>query len=253
MFKSILYVAGILFMLSCQTPTQQEEGKENNLQTSTTDDLSQIGRKNYAVIWKWTTTNAELVSENSPKISQELTELWKKDVIENAYYDVNPTINKLANFPGISFFLKAKTYESAEVMLNQLTIVKKGIATYSLYPVGIQYLGRDSKIVEQHGGITNSFVAVWTTKSGVEIEADLLQAQARAIQTLWNKGHIENVYFDIEGTQKANNEMDFVFFINAKTKEEAQEVCNNLPFAQNSIATYNLHPVGVFWMGHYEN
>ncbi|MGB0428525.1 MAG: hypothetical protein ACPGEC_06325, partial [Flavobacteriales bacterium] len=63
------------------------------------------------------------------------------------------------------------------------------------------------------------------------------------------KGTIENVYFDIEGTQKQNKKQDFVFFINSKSMQEARELCESLPFSKNKLASFELHEVGEFWMG----
>jgi hypothetical protein len=47
---------------------------------------------------------------------------------------------------------------------------------------------------------------------------------------LWNAGKIENVYFDIEGTQTEKNNEDFVFYANANTEEEARALCESLTF-----------------------
>ena len=63
---------------------------------------------------------------------------------------------------------------------------------------------------------------------------------------------IENVYFDVPGTVENNAVADFVFFVNANSKEEAKEICYNLPFAKQHLAAYTLHPVGVLWMGIHE-
>lgn len=60
---------------------------------------------------------------------------------------------------------------------------------------------------------------------------------------------IENVYFDIEGTQKSNEITDFVFFINANTIEEAKNICSQMPFVKENISSFKLYSVGVFWLG----
>ena len=130
-----------------------------------------------------------------------------------------------------------------------MTIVKKGIAVYTIYPVGVNYLGRNDKVLKEKAMATHSFVAVWETKPNAKPNDELTKSQSDAVLKLWNEAVIENVYFDIEGTQKANNETDFVFFVNANSKDEAKTVCDGLPFAKENIASYKLLPVGVFWLG----
>lgn len=98
--------------------------------------------------------------------------------------------------------------------------------------------------------MTKSFVTVWRTNNKPTDE--LTQAQNDKILELWNAGKIENVYFDIEGTQIANSKTDFVFYANTNTKEEAIAICESLPFFKENIATYKIYEVGVFWMGKYE-
>ena len=236
--------------LSCGDKSQKKEtDNSTNTETSVSDDLSKIGRENYAVIWKWTTTDEQLVSDNSVTVSNELTSLWKKGIVENTYYNSDSKVDKLSYFPNISFSLKAESYESAEIILNNLTVVKKGIATYKIHPIGTLWLDRKHKTIDRNG-MTKSFATVWTTTGKPTDE--LTQEQNDKVLELWNTGKIENVYFDIEGTQKANSKTDFVFYANANTKEEAITICESLPFFKENIASYKIHEVGVFWMGKYE-
>ncbi len=249
---SVLFV--IVLMISCnnkqdkKTITTVEEKITNIPQV----DNSKFGRSNYAVVWKWTTKDVQLVQDNLVTIASETNNLWKKDVITDAYYNPNAKVDKLEYFPNISFFLKAKSYEEAEVILNKLTIVKKGIAIYTIYPVGTKWLGRNDEKINNKG-ITNSYVAVWTKENKEKLTDDLTKLQADSILKLWNEGTIENVYFDIEGTQKLNNKTDFVFFVNVNTEEEARKICDQLPFVKEKIASYKMHEVGVFWLGEFEN
>lgn len=69
---------------------------------------------------------------------------------------------------------------------------------------------------------------------------------------LCNEGLIENVYFDVAGTQKQNDVTDFVMFVNTNTETEAREILDNLPFSNKNIAHYQLFSVGVHWMGEYK-
>lgn len=247
MKHTFIYFAVSLLIFSCNDTKKEalEPTKSETVELSTSE-TSQIGRNNYAVVWKWTTTDVQLVIDNSASISEELTSLWKQDIVENTYYNSNSKVDKLSYFPNISFFLKAASYEDAEVILNKLTIVKKGIAVYNIYPVGNLWLDRKFKTIHENG-LTKSFVTVWKTKS--KPTDKITKAQNDKILELWNNGKVENAYFDIEGTQSANNTTDFVFYANANTKEEAIAMCESLPFFKENIATYNIHEVGVFWMG----
>lgn len=250
MKHAFLFLATSLFIFSCGNNTKEanNETRSKTVETISTTETSKIGRNNYAVVWNWTTTDVQLVTENVATISEELTALWKEDVVENAYYNSDAKVDKLSYFPNISFFIKAASYESAEVILNKLSVVKKGIALYNIYPVGNLWLDRKFKTIHENG-MTKSYVTIWSTNK--KPEDGLTKSQNDKILALWNIGKIENVYFDIEGTQKANNKTDFVFYANANTEEEARAICESLPFYKENIATYKLHEVGVFWMGKY--
>ncbi|MDG1309936.1 MAG: hypothetical protein P8P13_05485 [Flavobacteriaceae bacterium] len=250
MKKSILTLTISILFLSCGGKSQKKETDNSpNTETSVGNDLSKIGRENYAIIWKRTTSDEQLVTDNLVTISNELTALWKKGIVENTYYNSDSKVDKFSYFPNISFSLRAESYESAEVILNKLTIVKKGIAVYKIYPIGTLWLDRKHKTIHENG-MTKSFATVWTTTGKPTDE--LTKEQNDKVLELWNAGEIENVYFDIEGTQKPNSKTDFIFYANANTKEEAIAICESLPFFKENIATFKTHSVGVFWTGKHE-
>lgn len=254
MQKILLFTISLL-ILSCQAEQTQkvESTSENTDQQSLKNtNQSQVGRANYAVIWTWTTDDSDLVSKHLPNISTELTNLWKKDIIENTYFDIDSPTDKLADFANITFFLKAHSITEAQSILDQLIVVKENIASYQLHPVGLLWLDRETEVIREKG-ITKSFATVWTTTTKSEISDELRLAQNDKVLELWKAGTIENVYFDIEGTQKENTKTDFVFFVNANTEEEANAICHALPFYSNNIATYEIYQSGVFWMGKYEH
>ena len=253
--KNIIFLAIVALLLSCNNQSkEQESSNESTPQVGTSEvDESRIGRQNFAVIWRWKTTDKQLVSDNAVTITNELMTLWKNDVVENAYYDSDAKIDKFEDFPNISFFIKAKSLEEAETILNRLTVVKKEISEYTIYPVGMKWLGRQSDTIQKKG-VTKSYVSVWTTL-GLSDKPDadkLLKKQSDTMLDLWNNGIVENVYLDLEGEFAKNDQTDFVFFVNADSKKEAQEILNNLPFAMEEVASYQIFPVGFFWMGEYK-
>ncbi|MEM9833129.1 MAG: hypothetical protein AAF944_21020 [Bacteroidota bacterium] len=252
----LLLLSSLLF-IGCSSPQEKNEGANPDESESSLEPVTQqkYGRANYAVVWKWATTDAALIKDNIVPISNELTDLWKQDIIENAYFDAEPKTNQLANLANIAFFLKAKDQAAARSVLDGLTVVTKNIATYQLYPVGQLWLDRKTETINEKG-ITKSYATVWTTtKSPFQEEGadQLLKKQSDVILSLWNDGIIENVYFDIEGTYSPNEVTDFVFFVNANSLAEAESICESLPFFQEDIASYQIHPAGVFWMGQYDN
>ena len=237
-----------LLIIGCNSDKKEANKKNKVKSEKTTSSSPIIGKKNYAVVWNWVTKNEDLVTSNAAKISNELNALWQKGIVENAYYNSDSKVDKLSNFPNISFSIKANSYKSAEVLLNNLTVVKKGIAVYKLYPIGTLWLARNNDIIQKIG-IKKSFVTVWTTTK--KPSQKLTQEQNDTVLKLWNTGKVENIYFDIQGTQKANNKTDFVFYTNANTLSEAKAICESLPFFKEKIATYKIREVGVFWMGKY--
>lgn len=255
MQKTILLFVISFLILSCGENSKKEESTNiSEKETSMDSVLSKIGRTNYAVIWKWTTTDIQLVKDNSETMSKELFRLWEDDVVENTYYDAESEIDKLEYFPNIAFFLKAHDIQSAKSILDELTVVQKGIATYQLNPVGSLWLDRKTDLINKKG-VTNSYVTVWTSNKPTQpgsIPDDLLKSQNDKMIALWKEGTVENVYFDIEGTFEKNEKTDFVFFVNTNTRDEADEVCVELPFFKKGLASYKIYPVGVFWMGKFE-
>lgn len=248
MQKTILLFLISFVVLSCGNQTQKEGSTQTSKQkTTASDDQSKTGRSIYAVIW--TTPNAQNISEYAETISTEFTELWKQDIIENAYFDKESGDMELDQYPNIAFFLKAKSKKEAISILNGLTLVKEGIASYKIFPVGTLWLGRNTDAVNKKG-TSNVFVAVWTTQS-LKPENKLVKAQSDDILALWNDGTIENVYFDIEGVMESNEKTDFVLYVNANSIGDAESICKELPYFKEGIATYNIYPVGVFWYGTY--
>lgn len=244
-------------MFSCNNQPDKKTSKDVKNETLTETTESKFGRKNFAVIWKWATSDKELFEKNMLIVSKEMTDLWEDGIIVDSYFNTDEKLGEIGVFPNISCFVKAKSTQDVEKILNKLTLVKLGLAEYTIYPVGTKWLDRKtSKILER--GVTKSYVAVWNTETkhdsatAEKLIKENAKQQADAVLALWDEGIIENVYFDIEGTVKSNEKTDFVFFVNVNSEAEAKEICDKLPFVKKHLASYKLVPVGLFWLGEYK-
>lgn len=242
----------MLFIACNSNESQPAQKEKSETLTSTTNapDKTKYGRKNFAVVNRWTATDVKEVEAYLPTMSDELMKLWKEGTVVNAYFNTGEEEEKLDYIPNIAFFIKAQDKTNAQSILNDLTAIKNNLGEYDLVEVGTLWLNRKDEAVRALG-TTKTFVTIWTT-ADVEIDDNLLKEQNDRILSLWKEGRIENVYFDIEGTQTSNSTKDFVFFVNANTLEEAEEICNALPFAREGVATYKSHNSGTFWMGEYQ-
>ena len=101
----------------------------------------------------------------------------------------------------------------------------------------------------------NKYAVVWDS---IPLENPMfkqhIQQQAAALLSLWKKGVVENVYLNREVNKPDNKrKSSIVFFINAKSKDEANEILKKLPFVQHDVLSYALYPVGVLWLKEIED
>ena len=252
--KNLIFLTMMAMLFACNDQSNDEKTSNETDQQNTSElDESKIGRKNFAIVWKWKTRDLQLMEDNLGAVGFEMNDLWEDDIIENLYFN-KETGKENEYFPNISSFLKAHTLEDAQNILNNSILVKKEMAEYKIYPVGAKWLGRKLEAIKERGA-TKSYVAVWKNEKELHQTNDskIIDKQSAAIMELWNKGAVENVYFDVAGTLEANDVTDFVFFVNANSENEAREICDNLPFAKENIASYKLALVGVFWLGQHED
>jgi len=241
-YLQILMILGFLF--SCNSTVEKE--KANKLESS------KRGKRNFAVVWKWSHADENYVKGFLDKIGNEMSGLWNEGVIFDLYYDASPEVNKLGSLPSVSFFMTADSEPEARKFLNTLTLASERLAQPSIFPVGTKWLGRATEKINERG-LSESWVASWKTikKPDLNSDAEIIQKQNDKLLSLQQKGDIENVYWDLKETnnpEKTNEIVDFVFFVNAESEEEARQICNELPFTHNGIAEYHMQKVGVFWL-----
>ncbi len=99
-------------------------------------------KNTYAVVWDWSTGDRELVNKNLAQQATQLIELWKKGVVENVYLNTESKFTDDEPMPNVVFFIHADNEKNARKILDKTVFIKKGIAKYNLYPVGILWLIR---------------------------------------------------------------------------------------------------------------
>lgn len=248
--KKLVYLSVLLLLFSCNNKAKKSTTEIEKEATSTEITDAKFGRQNYAVVWNWLTSEKEIFADAMITVSEEMQKLWEEDVIENSYFNNAARTEDMKIFPNVSFFLKAKTLDEAKEILDALTMVKLALAEYSIFPVGTKWLGRNTDKIHETG-VKRSYVTVWTTLKKPEQGAAIIKEHSDALLKLWADGVIENVYFDIAGTQTPSDKEDFVFFINADSEEEAKKTLDKLPLVTAEIASYKMYPVGVFWRGEF--
>jgi len=105
----------------------------------------------------------------------------------------------------------------------------------------------ETKVVEPR------FIVLWELdESKLKSAENALPEQANALLGLLRSGDVENVYFNDKvelNDMKRLKESRIVFFVKASTESEAKSKIDTLPFVQQKLATYEVHPVGYHWVG----
>jgi len=99
-------------------------------------------KNSYAVVWAADTSDKELYNETVSAQVAHLLELWQAGTVENVYMN-NKDADKKMNVGDrgkVIFFIKAKTEADAKKVLDDMPFVKKKIAKYTLFPVGVLWL-----------------------------------------------------------------------------------------------------------------
>mgnify|MGYP000465814437 CR=1 FL=1 len=106
------------------------------------DEIKKRGlTKSYVSVW---TTKSKPSDEITKLQSDTVIELWKKGIIENAYFDIEgaQVANNKTEFV---LFVNSNTEEEAKSILNNLPFIKNNIASYKLHQVGVFWMGIHNK------------------------------------------------------------------------------------------------------------
>lgn len=239
----------ILILLSAMfISCKQENVKQEKKETVDTEKTSTLSIEKFGVKWYWVSDDPLNFESKNSIFKKELNELWESGVIENVYFGVEQEVEGRLAYPTIAFFINASSDQEARKILNNLTIVHEGIASYNLVPVGLLWMDRKNDAVKALQK-ENAYISIWHMKDGSKLTDSLTVVQNDMVLNLWKEGVIENIYFNIEGTIQDNKRKDFIFFVNANSKEEARMVCNDLPFYTEGIAEYQMYDAGKYWLG----
>ena len=130
--------------------------------------------------------------------------------------------------------------------------MKKLLLTCSIFLLSIFSI---SSVHADDADMRHTYAVTWTieTNDTILFKDTLIDQQAKML-TLWQKGILENVYIDnkkSEDTVQKGDVGKVMFFIKAKTEEEAKSVLNEMPLVKKKVAEYQLLPVGVLWLTQY--
>ena len=109
----------------------------------------------------------------------------------------------------------------------------------------------DEQVVNKY----NKYAVVWDRLSQESpMYKQHIQEQVAVLVSLWKNGVVENIYLNHELNEPKNKrKASIVFFIQAKNKDEANEILKQLPFVQHDVLNYTLYPVGVLWLKEIED
>lgn len=246
MKTNILLLSLLTLLFACTNRSTDSKTEQAAKQNETSEITA---TKNFAVVWDWATEGHAFIMENLKEQSEDFQKLFDQGIIENVYlnnYEI-AQVNEKAKMATIMFFIKAKNEKEARVMLDEMKFIKTHVAKYRLYPVGDKWLGRQESADENK---TFSFASVWSHSGDKELIEKYVKTQFEQTLGLWNEGVIENAYFATENAyEKMNTIPGMVYFVNADNEEEARKILEDMIFAKERIATYQLFPVGTFWLG----
>ncbi|GAB3926145.1 DUF6491 family protein [Larkinella terrae] len=87
-------------------------------------------------------------------------------------------------------------------------------------------------------------ITSWTTTDRNKAITHI-QNQQKQLMELWNKGIVENIYYDQKGKFADNEPLSVVaFFIKASTEDAAHLALDTTDLVKNNLADYSLRPVG---------
>jgi len=205
--------------------------------------------QNFAAVWELETEDYNHFKSLLPEQSAKLFDYYNKGLVENKYFVQGEDIGETYSVGTILFVIREKDEAGAKTILDAMPFVQSKIATYKLYPLGVKWLTRTDAHKTVATNAKQSFVVVWISKGSDEEMSLNAKQNAEETLKLYDNGIIENAYMSpqiIEGTKEG---YPVIYFINAKDHKSAKAILDELHFVKMDLATYELRPVGNFWLG----
>jgi hypothetical protein len=202
---------------------------------------------NFAVLITYKPQDKASIANEIGAQMEQLDNWWKAGYIENIYYQSAVQVKGTDSLPVVSFFIRAADEFGARSILDDAVMVKRGYATYELRPVGQLVRQRPAAAADVALKKGHVFVVVYDSKDNWKsLPAGVSKEQELQDSVLHVKGIIENQYLDREAS---TNKYTAVYFINAASKKEAQDLIAAMPVVKGGNASYKIREVGSFMKG----
>lgn len=101
--------------------------------------------------------------------------------------------------------------------------------------------------------VLNNYAVVWDILTDDhDYVMNYLPEQGDELDDLFSNGTLENAYLNNYEFVELNNDAalaSVMFFVKAESVIDAQSIIDKMSFVRNKVATYNIYPVGTFWLG----
>lgn len=243
-FFTSLLILNLLIFVSCKNKTENTAVEPE----PQTELVSNEVINTYAVIPSLTTENAQKFNDNISQQASQLNKLWEEGTVENLYYNVDGQTVDNQIIPTIAYFIRATDIDMAKNILDQTIFRSKNIGTFDLIPVGNFLFGQSEKAGDVVLKKQNSYVVIWDLlKPYDEVDQQDIQNQFDADFKLYEKGILENAYKNSPYDESIKNFT--VYFMNANSEQEVNEILNEMPFVKSNIASFKIRYVGHFMRG----
>lgn len=100
--------------------------------------------------------------------------------------------------------------------------------------------------------IRNTYAVSWVIDTNdSERFNNTINKQGEKLLDLWKAGVVENVYLDTKKSHQVVHKGDIarvMFFLKAKTEQEAINILDEMPLVKNKVAKYTINSVGILWL-----
>ena len=250
--RAFLLLISLSGLYACQSNTNKADQTQQDTTSISKDTLATAANaKTFFVITSWTTTDRNKAMAHIPTQQKQLMSLWNKGIVETIYYDQKGKFADNQPLSLIAFFIKSPTEDGAHLSLDTTDLVKNNLAEYTLRPVGQSVFGRSPQAMKVASTTNHVYAVIWAfLVEKDKLDTKILGEQARLNEKLQQEGLLENGYIDLSSlSADSGGTQPGIYFINAKSEDEARKVLDTMPLVTSKQATYGLRDVGQFFAG----